>query len=339
MASYGFKLFKLELMNRDGRTPQPWTYDLPAGGGSGLRLDQIEELVSDHISATERGLPLGPDVRPLSESERKQRPVFQVEDVNRTGTDSLLIRIRYGRHKDEDKGLPATDGSTAEVDLTDIAPTRSYRVGIFAPSAGTTGMMTVEAISGACPSRYFIKWIRRWALDKATDPTTGSVDDAWQKLSAHAAMDPLLLRRYVNQSAASSAVLVQRAVGSSRLRSDERFRIEASVFSSQSESVMKLAEEAIVAQDDEANTDATYAAHLAEILGKDDLTELDFDDGWVVVETASGRQQISPSRVPEIFVYPIDNSQPSDRLFRVETKKEIIRVRRSVGATLELDGW
>ncbi|MBY6708059.1 hypothetical protein HQ308_14735 [Rhodococcus sp. BP-241] len=337
MTSYGFKLFKLELVKRDGRTAQPWTYEGPKKTEK-LVLDDLEALIRKHIAKPERGLPLGADARPLSAAERKARPVFQIEDVDRVGTHALFLKLRYGRHRDEDLGLPASElATTTQVDLTEIAPTRSYRIGILAPSSGKTGMMVVEAIAGACPSKYFMKWMRRWAVDAATK--ADKVDESWQKLTAHAAMDPVLLRRYVNQANADSVVLVQRSTGSSRLRRDERFRVEAAVFSNQSRKVMELAETAIVSDNTEEQTDAEYAKELAELLGKDDLSDLDFDDGWVVVDTASGKQQISPSRVPEIFVYPIDNRQPTDRNFRVETKKEVVRVRRTVGATLDLSGW
>jgi len=115
--------------------------------------------------------------------------------------------------------------------------------------------------------------------------------------------------------------------------------MEVGVFANQSDEVMKLATTAISAADTEEDSDKEYAAALAEILGKTDISELDLDDGWVVVDTASGKQQISPSRIPEVFVYPVANFQPTPTAFRQESSKEIVRIRKSVGATLDLSGW
>lgn len=183
MTGYGFKLFKLELRKRDGRTSKEWRWTPERAEGAPSSeeffLDTVEKLLAGHLHAPERGLPLGPpDARPLSPREQKQRPVFQVEDVTRQGQHCILVHLRYGRHKDEDKGgLPASEGITGEVDLTEIAPTRSYRVGIIAPSSGKTGLLVVESIAGACPSRYFIKWFRRWMLDSVTDAAGKTSDE------------------------------------------------------------------------------------------------------------------------------------------------------------------
>lgn len=341
VTSYGFKLFKLSLVKRDGRTAQPWELKVEGADGAPASkefyLDRVQDLLSDHLHHPERGLPAGPDARPLSESERKQRPVFQVEEVTRRGQNALFVNLRYGRHKDEDLGLPATERVTGEVDLTEIAPTRAYRVGIFAPSSGNTGMMVVESISGACPSRYFIKWFRRWMLDASTDKD-GKVAEEWYKLAAYPTTDPELLKNYVRQASADKVVLVQRASGASRRRSDERFRIEAAVFGNHRDAVMELVTQAITSETGEEESDSQYADELADVLGTD-LSELELDDGWVVIETASGKQSISPTRVPEIFVYPIDNAQPTDGLFRAETKREILRLHKSLGATIDLAGW
>ncbi|ORL15425.1 hypothetical protein [Prescottella equi] len=337
VTSYGFKLYELTVVRRDGRTPQPWKYKLGDDKTEHQSLDDIERVLVEHKSTPEWGFPLGPDARPLTESEMKQRPVFRVESVERVGDHCLLVGLRYGRHKDEDKGLPATDGVSEEIDLTDIAPTRIYRVALFAPTTGEKGMMAFEQISNACPSKYFMKWLRRWIMDSATDPD-GYTNPDWRKLVAKPAMDPSLLKKYIEKANADTVVLVQQAVKGSRQRSSERFRIQAAVFGNQSAAVTQLVGQAIVGDMEEDGSDAQYAKELASVLGTD-LAGLEFDDGWVVMDTESGPQHISPSRVPEIFFYPIGNERPSEFRFRERTKVEILRIRRSVGATLAMDEW
>lgn len=110
-------------------------------------------------------------------------------------------------------------------------------------------------------------------------------------------MDPDLLQKYVRQASADKVVLVQRSSGPSRLRRDERFRIEAAVYGNQSQAVMDLVSQAIASETGEEDADSAYADELADILGAD-LSELELDDGWVVIETASGKQSISPVAFP-----------------------------------------
>lgn len=335
MASYGFKMFRLELVKRDGRTPQAWSYK-DKDKRDVHRIDLVREILNDHMELVERGLPLTADARPLTDAERKARPVFQVERVEHFGSNTF-VEFRYGRHRDEDKGLPATEGSGTEgVDLTDIAPTRRYRIGIFPPTTGTKGMLVVEAISGACPSKYFIRWMRRWAQDHAT--THGDSQD-WHKLWAHAAIDQEILRGYLRQAEADKIFLVQREVKSSRTRESERFRLEAAVLSNQSDAVLQRVQEAITSEVSEDNADKQFASDLGDILGHG-VDELEVDDGWVVLDVPSvGRQQVSPTRVPEIFVYPIDNERPDDTRFRYETKVAALRLAPSLGATIDLTAW
>ncbi|MCF3937170.1 hypothetical protein [Gordonia tangerina] len=335
MTSYGFRLFQLELVRRDGRTPQPWVYD--KDGQQFSRSAELLRLLTAKCTVVERGLPLGPDARPLTDAERRTRPVFTIERIDALGP-SIFLEIRYGRHRDEDVGLPIADDSGVAVDLTDIAPTRRYRIGIFPPSTGTRGVLAVEAISRACPSKYLVRWARSWAQEHAlTDPAQDSQD--WHKVTARAAMDPGLLENYLQQAEAQTIFLVQRHETASRRRDTERFRIEAAVLSNQSESVMTRVGDAIVAEAADEDADAQFASDLGEILGHG-IEELDIDDGWVVVDIpAVGRQQISPSRIPEIFVYPIDNERPSDQRFRTEVKAAVLRIQRSIGATIDMSSW
>lgn len=335
VTSYGFKLFQLELVRRDGRIPQEWTYK--KGEEVRNRSADLLRILKKNMDVVERGLPLGPDARPLTESEQKARPVFTLEGVQSVGS-AIFLEIRYGRHKDEDLGLPLLEDSDESIDLTDIAPTRCYRVGLFPPTTGTRGVMAIEAISRACPSKYLLRWARNWAQEDAfTD--SGQDSQEWYKIRAHAAMDPGLLDRYLQQAEAQTVCLIQRHDTTSRRRDTERFRVEAAVYSNQSDDVMTRVNDAIVSEVSEEDADARFASDLGDILGHG-LQELDIDDGWVVVDIpAVGRQQISPSRVPEIFVYPIGNERPDDTRFRTEVKAAILRIQGSLGATINTSDW
>lgn len=339
LTSYGFRLFKTDIVVRDGRKSQAWEYSHTGPDGTTatvLDIDRIESTLKSRMHVPERGLPLGPNARPLTASEEKERPVFQLEAVTRISSTILSAELRYGRHRDEDVALPAVNTASGNVDLTDHAPTRSYRVALFAPTTGTAGMMAVEAIARACPSAYFVKWLRRWMMDDVTTPEgTGE----WRKLRAYAATDPSRLAQFVNSSSASKAVLIQRSVGPNRRPKEVRFQVEAAIYSNQSSSVTKLLQSAITSSSDDGDADADYANELADVLGASDLGQLNFDDGYVVVDTESGKQNVSPSRIPEIFTYPIGNERPLDAAFRSESHTEIVRLMSSLGATLDVSAW
>ncbi|MBB1023331.1 MULTISPECIES: hypothetical protein [unclassified Dietzia] len=327
-------------------------------------MSVLKDVLQDAKGTKEFGTPRAPGEPPLTAAERRIRPCFRVESVSELGTNNLMLQVRYGRHKDEDLGVPLGEDSTDDTPLGDLAPTRAYRVVILPPTAGTTGLLAVESIGGACPTMYVLKWIRRWMYDRA-QATLGH-ENEWYKLRAFAAADHDRLKKYLNQAALDHAVLIRRSVADSRLRSDEIFRIEAGIFDNSEADLRELAKGVLVRESDEAEgerddllddpsladevgqaieeedsiaaADATFASAMGSLLGGG-LGELTYDDGYLVLDTDTGKEAVSPSRLPEVFTYPVSSDRPSDAGLRAEIKVKALSIRKEIGATIDLSSW
>lgn len=363
MPGYGFRLFAMDLVIRDGRTPQKWT-DVKVGGQTTGFVSVLKDVLQEAKGATEFGTPRAPSEPPLTALERRIRPCFRVEDVSELGSSGLVVKVRYGRHKDEDLGVALSDGSIADTPLSDLAPTRSYRVVILPPTTGTTGLLAVESIGGACPTMYVTKWIRRWMYDRAQ--AARGHESNWYKLRAFAAADPDRLKKYLDSAALDHAVLIRRSVTGSRLRSDEVFRIEAGIFANSEEDLRELAQGVLVRETDESEgerddlltdpalatvtdaldeggddivaADASFATAMGGLLGGG-LGELTYDDGYLVLDTDTGKESVSPSRLPEVFTYPVSTDRPENPQLLAEIKVKSLSIRKQIGATIDLDSW
>lgn len=352
MPGYGFRLFKMDMVKRDARTALEWDC-LRIDGRDTDYLSNLRDILSDAQGSTEFGYPLQPGKPELTDADRRVRPAFRVEDVQEVGSRALLVRIRYGRHKNEDLGVFIGQGEAPDTPLTDLAPTRSYRALVIPPEVGTVGVLAVESIGGACPVKYLLRWVRRWNYDRAS---AGANSSEWYKLRAYAAADPSLLRRYVRQAEMDGAVLIRRDESGSRLRADEVFRIEAAIRDSSKENLRELATGVLIRETEEVDgdrddvapdsselervhaEDSQFAAAMAEALGSG-LDGLSYDDGYLVLDTESGREHISPSRVPEVFTYPVSTDWPEDQTLLEEVKKRVLSIRRGIGATIDVDSW
>ncbi|WP_264885723.1 hypothetical protein [Dietzia sp. NCCP-2495] len=343
----------MDSVLRDGRTPQEWR-GLSLGGRTVDFADELKDVLDGARGVTEFGAPRAPTEPPLTDNDRRVRPCFRVVEVDGLGSRGVLMQVRYGRHKDEDLGVSINGGGgSSDIPLGDLAPTRSYRVAVLPPETGKVGVLAVEVIGGACPTQYVTKWIRRWMYDRAQVTAHPS---EWYKVRAFAAADPELLRSYIKRASLDHAVLIRRGTPESRLRSDELFRIEAAIFDNSEADLRELAEGVIMrdaeesegerdnldpdATDDElvVASDAEFAKAVASSIGKG-LGGLTYDDGFIVLDTESGKEAVSPSRLPEVFTYPVSTDRPSDSDWLAELKRRVLSVRREIGATIDVDSW
>lgn len=341
MASYGVRLYEVTLRLRGGHKDKPFLVETePDKPGFSYR-DHVHTVLSSLLEIPVRGMPLSPDADLPTPEEQREQSVFVVTKVSKRGQ-HLVGEVRHGRPAGHDQALPAPDvANQAVLDITDHSPTRLYRFAMLTPTPGEVGILGVESISGACPARYLVQWLRKWSMDWAEANTPAQEEKRWWKIRATPLGDPATLQEFIDNSDAEKIVVLSRGSGTSRLRKDEHFRIEAPVRSSQSARVKQTLAAALTVQGlagSEAR-DQQLATELAALLG-DEFDDLDLDDGWVVLSNdEGGRRQVSPSRLPEVFNYPIDSRRPGQAGFLAAVREHAEALQSAINANLSWTSW
>lgn len=235
-------------------------------------------------------------------------PVFQLIDLRKEG-DLLKGSFRHGRPSGHDLALPKASlgKGIPAIDISDYSPTREYRFCFWFPNPGDVGILGVEAKSGACPTRYLVQWARWWSQFAGVK---AEPEQPWYNLRATAFADAIQVNQFIDSGELVEVVLVAGARGAGRQRRTEEFRITSSLSVQGKDKALKKLKAVLLAK----QSDEELAEALAAQLGRN-VADVDLDDGWVVVATDYGQQQISPSRIPDIFTYPISETQPDNLEF------------------------
>lgn len=331
MASYGFRLFTFRISKEHGRKDWPLVE---------TRNDEPDWSYREHLRAAcqakiERSVH-GPPPR-LDGQERQvdldTQPVMQLRALAVRGGHIFGV-IRHGRPAGHDLALPNSSLQDAEpIDISNYAPTREYRFGLLFPEPGDEGVFVVESVSGACPSRFLVQWFRAWSQEWAfADPENPK---PWFKLKAYPLGDEAQLDKFLQGSKLEKMVLVSRRTGASRQRQEEEFRLTSSLDSTRKVRAVTKLKNAVKAK----VSDEDMAHELAELLGTD-VGRLDLDDGWLILETPGyGRRQVSPSRLPDVFTYPIGETRPSAEEFRAEVSQRVRSLASDIDGTILFTGW
>ncbi|MBH0121524.1 hypothetical protein I0Q12_19225 [Rhodococcus sp. CX] len=158
--------------------------------------------------------------------------------------------------------------------------------------------------------------------------------DIWYKLNARGMADPQQVKTFLQSSSVEELVLIKKSVGASRMTRREEFRVTSRLDPAGKSRSLKKLQGVLLSQ----KSDADLADELAQELGTG-VAALGLDDAWLVIDTGRGRKQVSPSRLPEIFTYPISNSRPSDQDIRDEVRIQISRIASVAHATIGFTGW
>jgi hypothetical protein len=337
MTSWGVRLFETQLRRQNGRKPMDFA-DI-SGSETWSYRKYAHDLLASKANVQQRGFPLSPDSDPPTPAELRQKPVFMLTRIERKGRHTFG-ELDYGRSAGHDQAVPHADVPDQKaIDITDYSPTRKYRFALIFPESGDTGVLAVESAAGACPAKYIVQWLRKWSQEQAATAAAGAGASAtaagkehpWWRLTAEPIGDPKQLMAFIEDSEAESMVLVHRRVAESRLRRDEKFRVEARIDSDMSHKVMRAVQHSIAAK----AGDGGMADELSALLGEE-MAEVTFDDAWVVIDTDLGKRQVSPSRLPDVFTYPIGNTRPSDPEFlaEVSTRTQVLMSARAASLNL-----
>ena len=330
MGSYGFRLFTFKISKGMARKDHPLVQEVKDKADWEYR-SHILAAATERLKEAVHGLPPRLDGQPRVRTD--EQPVMQLINC-KLHAGHLVGTIRHGRPSGHDLALPKESlGAVDPIDISDYAPTREYRFALLFPTLGDEGVLVVESVSGSCPSRFLVQWMRRWSQQYVEEQNP--VDPGpWYKLKAFVMGDSAQLKAFLEKSKLEEIVLVSRKTGASRMRRDEEFRITSTLEVQGKKRALDKLATAVKAK----KSDEELARDLASMLGAD-VEALDLDDAWIALQTEYGRQLVSPSRLPDVFTYPIGEKKPDDSDFRTEVKERVQALESIVDGTLGFNGW
>ncbi|MGV0695871.1 hypothetical protein [Mycobacterium paraintracellulare] len=335
MPNYGVRFYKIELFSANTR--KSLAFQTGSDGKEWRYRDHLNTVLQAYQNKQVRGLPRSSDAAEESAEELREKPAVVLETSQLKG-DILVAEYRVGRSEDFDRAYPAPDLGTDEfLELTGYAPARPYRAVLMVPHTGDVGMLAVETIGRACPYQFFVKWATRWSRDyqaelDAKQPLPDDKVRAWWRLRATPLGSKEQLMQYIKKGTIEELVLINTYVDSARDERHELFRVSARLHGPNVWARRNLSDVFEMTSDEE------FAKRLASDFGHS-VDQLDVDDGWISVRTDAGTKHVSPSRMPEIFTYPVSDSRPSMEIFLSEVKKRAIPLARALDAKIDFDSW
>lgn len=312
MTSYGYRLYTFRIKQERARQRIHPLVIEKQGEPTWRYQDHLVTASGDYLDRNVHGLPPRLDGGDRSQ-DLDEAPVFQLVEVQSTGQ-RVTGRFRHGRPSGHGLALPKASKSDtlSPIDISDYSPTRDYRFAMWFPESGETGIVAVEAISGACPTRYLTQWARWWSQFMA-EATSGT----WYNLVANPLGDSVQINEFIDNSRLVEMVLVAGGAGNGRLRRAEEFRITSTLDIQGKAKALNSLKTVVNA----GQSDDDLAELLARELGRN-VEDIDLDDGWLVLDTEYGQHQVSPSRIPDIFTYPIAETEPDDLDFHAAVSRK-----------------
>ncbi|QFG08102.1 hypothetical protein SEA_PCORAL7_42 [Gordonia phage PCoral7] len=337
MPSYGIRFYKVELFNGNKQTPLSF---IEEDGGKSWRYGEHLATVLERFKENQvRGFPRSqtPDGESVDQIRKKTAMVFNA--VDRRGPNTVVAEYRVGRSDDFDRAYPAPDLETSDyLELNGYAPARPYRAVLMVPPEGEVGMLAVEAIGRTCPYEFFTKWATKWSRDyqaelDSSDPLDDDKVRAWWRLKPTPLGSKSQLVDFIKGGTIEELILINHYIDKTRNERQERFRVKAKVRTGQRPWAKKRLNEVF-----EVDSDEVFARQLAENFGNS-VEHLDIDDGYVVVRTEAGVKNISPSRMPEVFTYPVSDDRPTMEEFLTAVKRHAIPLAKVIDAQVDFDSW
>ena len=337
MTSYGYRLFSMQLTRGFGRKPVDFSEC------NGEHFVDIAERLLENLKNTVVGSPnLRDDDPPLDTSTPSWfgTPALQVLELNR-GVNMIRADAFKGIFGQHNKAL-AIPGTSSDVDMTDLAAARVYRIILVFPESGDTGVAAMETIGRSCPIGLLQKWMARQSKsdshlrERQIKDQTGRIERVpWWKLNFRQMADEEHLQELITSGKLGKIQLAKMQVSPDRKREVEKFRLTSSrvegALAVEIGRVLADWWERIRRTDDHSQrivTPKEGASQLAMILGEE-VNDLDFDDGWIVIKDEGGEKKVRPSRMPELFTYFIDDLQPKRDEIYCRAREKFSRLRES----------
>lgn len=253
--------------------------------------------------------------------------------------------VEVQESEDTDTAQPPTAG----LDLRRRAPARRFRFVLCMPESGTRGVLAVEDISGSCPRTLLREWLNKRGKDAAdaalaavpqpegTPKAKGKKEPTWWRVDINPALDEEHFERMIAQGQLDRVELKRTAIASDGSRPRTDLHVIAPILDATNrraafldlaktwtqvarerrrppERRARRSKDEREREEEEARaarmqTDREGAEALAALVDPA-IQQIEFDDGWIVVEDAGEKtKRVSPSRISELFTYEINRKR------------------------------
>lgn len=345
--THGFRLFTFKVVQgAGGSTP----LDLSGDFAGMTVIEHLTDLVDllKPFGALSRMPPLrrseGEDWDPITLHQVPDKDLATGDVKARwrgAEVDGKKVTIRFdygavGRHK------IAMASSGPDADILGKAPAQPYRATFYFPNHGKVGILALESIDRINASKILHNWLARAAIE-----VRPKRDNTIYKFSFAPVPDYARLKDLINTSEKSVIRLRKHEVTGSGISKSEQLKIqleskvtaddEAEQLNTWAKGLFDAAQEKFNARSEKkprrkrartvATADADVAtaetaltisakavavAELEEIVGHS-VSGIGFDDGVLILrDERNGTTKIGPSRLDEVFIYPVTNELVPD---------------------------
>lgn len=352
MSGYGYRLYTVKLVSA-------------ARKSKAIEFDKCGASGDEHVSVwVRRALTLlesyGPftgaphqlhavDEDGLPEIEtyvvRPTRGQYRTNFVGHTKAPVTRIRfsLEYGRTGKVSVGV-TDDGS---IPLDHIPTGDRYRGILYLPPTGTLGLLALESVPSAPnPQRMMNAWLARAAVDLAaedlarvTDENREAVRPQAFKLNFNQYPNIDRIEKAVQNNPAAKVVLRREHIDGQGIPSDDQIVLSSTLRSQKKKNAAaKVAGNLVrkvtgqLAEDEEPVT-----VEALEELVDGSLEGIEWTEGYIQIDDASGLKKIGLEKIDKFFVYPIGSSVPlNDKKFEMAVAKEVVSLQSVLGLDLDL---
>ena len=359
--AYGFRLYSVRMVKGVmGSKPVP--FEQCGADGKGHLSDWLERVLTEletHETLTKMPvLRVGQGAtRPSIGSHSSVAPERGDPQVrwrsHTTKPTKILFEIQYGTVGRF--AVAMAQKAKDDADISDKAASHVFRGILYLPLKGEIGVLALESIDNSTPVDIVHSWLARAAIHvfekdevdvAAMSPTQAAgLSPAIFKINFKQIANLPRLKKMVKKSNTTELVLRKMEISGSGKPTKEKIKLVNKVTTKGERA--KLADWAadVVnrSSDDGSTALQKKKASLVELEAIVDTSSggnvggMGFNEGHVVVNDGTGRKKIGPDHLDQFFVYPINGDlQPSDTKFEREVAKEVVELKKLLGAKLDV---
>lgn len=300
MTSYGFRLFEMTVYGGRRRTPLSFAE---------CYGKHYFEFARRWLKEAQDQTFAGPPVIEQADSgpvDNKGRQLLQIEGL-RAGASTLFGSVTAAKVGSIPSAL-GVPGVTENLSLKDHAPGReSSRFAILLPDGPGVGLVVIESVGRSCPSAALKFALTQMSIRELVQMGVGSEDAEYLRVKLTPVTDPEHLEKIVKANNGAEIHLTRRGLGVGRGREQKEIELFAAAISNQrATQVVDLLQAWRKAKNQgKSVSDKEGAVALAQIVGGDELANLDFDEGQLVLDDNGRPKMVTPALSEEIFTYPL----------------------------------
>ena len=300
MTSYGFRLFEMTVYEGRRRTPLSF-----AECYGKHYFEFARRWLKEAQDQTFAGPPIV-EQEASGQVDNKGRQLLQIEGL-RAGANTLFGSVTAAKVGSIPNAL-GVPGVTENLSLKDHAPGReASRFAILLPDGPGVGLVAIESVGRSCPSAALKFALTQMSIRELIATASDSEETQHLRVRLVPVTDPEHLEKIVKANNGAEIHLTRRGVGVGRGREQKEIELFAAAISSnKAAQVVDLLQAWRTAKKQGQNvSDKQGAVALAQIIGGDELANLDFDEGQLVLDDNGRPKMVTPALSEEIFTYPL----------------------------------